>query len=67
MTVKILTPEGGTPNYVVLLALRNEIIGNIIFKNKDDLDNFLQMYKTLQPIGFGQLELNIDTRDDDNG
>jgi hypothetical protein len=65
MTVKILTPEGGTPTYHLVIALRNEIIGSITFKNKTDAEHFQQMYNTLQPLGFGFLDLHIDVTDDE--
>lgn len=64
MTVNIITPEGGSKTYVILIALRNEIIGNIIFKDKKDVDDFKQNYAPLQEIGYGHMQLNIDTQGD---
>ena len=66
MTVNIITPEGGSKNYVFMIALRNEIIGNVIFKDKKDLEHFKEKFDELQPLGFGCLQLNIDCQDDDN-
>ncbi len=65
MTLKILTPEGGIPTYHLVIALRGKVIGSITFEEKNDLDHFLQMYKTIQPLQFGYLELQIDTKDDE--
>jgi hypothetical protein len=64
MSPNIKTPEGGEANYVLLIALRNEIIGTIIFKSKEDKENYLQMYHTLNPLGFGSLDLHIDVKED---
>jgi hypothetical protein len=67
MTVKIITPEGGTPAYHLAIALRGKIIGSLTFEEKNDLDHFLQMYRTITPLGYGYLQLNIDTSEDEHG
>jgi hypothetical protein len=59
-TTKINTPIGGSPNYHVALALRDNVIGSITFKNCDDLNHFKMVYAVLEPLGFGFLELHID-------
>ena len=65
MTVKIITPEGGTPQYVFLIALRNNIIGNVTFTNKKDLEHFNEAFKPLLELGFGMLNLEIDGTPDE--
>lgn len=66
MTVKIITPDGGTPTYHFVIALRGEVIGSITFKDKKDLEHFQHAYNTIVPLGFGSLQLDIDTTDDEN-
>lgn len=66
MTVKILTPEGGKEQYVFLIALRNNIVGNVIFTERKDLEHFQEAFKPLMELGFGMLDLHIDCMDDEN-
>lgn len=66
MTVKIIIPEGGKPQYIMAIAVRGDIIGSITFTNQKDLEHFNQAFESLIPLGFGSIRLDIDTYEDGN-
>ena len=63
MTYKITTPDGGEPQYLRALALRDKIIGSITFTSNEDKKIFMEAYSKIEHEGFGSVTLEIDTID----
>lgn len=61
---KLKTQKSGSSTYHFIIALRDEILGGITFKEKEDLVNFKKAYESLANLGFGSLSLEIDTKED---
>ena len=59
--VKIDTPKGGTPTYVFIIGVRDNILGSVTFTNKNDYEIFNENFNLLYKHGFSSIKLDIDT------
>lgn len=59
--VRIETPKGGEPVYHLVLSVNDNVVGSVTFKDAVDRNTFLTHYNLLAPLGYGYIEMQIDT------
>ena len=64
--IKIITPKGGEPTWIVVLAWADTVLGSLTFKDKGSMDMFLEKYLQLSEAGFGLLKFDIDSEPSPN-
>lgn len=61
--ISIETPKGGEPVYHLVLALNDIVIGSVTLKTSHDRNTFLTHYNKLAALGYGFIEMQIDTEE----